>query len=154
MSKIQIDILKTVHLQNLLFLPFIGLSFHDNFCECRDYYYYTCDSSLQQFNVTDNKLKKYFQDELENLLRSSQIDKNQLETQLSAKNEEIRHLSTSLEIAKRSQVFLTSSDIDERVALLLRERKMMEDRLEEQFLILRDIKSSWTSQNLTPRKSG
>lgn len=134
-------------MQNLLFHSLVWV-FHNYFCECRDYTAVS-DVHCNKSDVTENKLKKYFQDELENLRRSSQIEKNQLETQLSAKNEEIRHLSTSLEISKRSQVSIASSDVDDKVALLLRERKMMENRLEEQYLHLRDIKSSWTSQNLT-----
>lgn len=91
-----------------------------------------------------------FQDELENLRRTSQIERNQFKTQLSAKEEEIRHLSTRLEISEQSRALLATDDKDnDKVALLLRERKILENRLEEQYLHLRDIKSSWTSQNLT-----
>lgn len=78
------------------------------------------------------------------------MDSNHLKTQLSAKEEEIRHLSTRLEISEQSRALFASTDADnEKVTLLLQERKILENRLEEAHLHLYDIKSSWTSQNLT-----
>lgn len=78
------------------------------------------------------------------------MDKNQLITQLSAKEEEIRHLTTKLDISEQSRALFTSSDSEnDKIKLLLQERKMLENRLEEAHLHLYDIKSSWTSQNLT-----
>lgn len=78
------------------------------------------------------------------------MEKNQLKTQLSAKEEEIRHITTRLEISEQSRAIFTSSDSEnDKIKLLLQERKMLENRLEEAHLHLYDIKSSWTSQNLT-----
>lgn len=78
------------------------------------------------------------------------MDKIKLKTQLSAKEEEIRHLSSRLEISEQSRALLASVDTEnEKFALLLQERKMLESRLEEAHLHLYDIKSSWTSQNMT-----
>lgn len=78
------------------------------------------------------------------------MEKNQLITQLSAKEEEIRHLTTRLDISEQSRALFTASDSEnDKIKLLLQERKMLENRLEEAHLHLYDIKSSWTSQNLT-----
>lgn len=74
---------------------------------------------------------------------------NQLITKLSAKEEENRHLTTRLEISEQSRTHFTSSDSEnDKIKLLLQERKVLENRLEEAHLHLYDIKSSWTSQNL------
>lgn len=78
------------------------------------------------------------------------MEKNQLITQLSAKEEEIRHVSVKLEISEQSRALFTAADYEnDKMKLLLQERKMLENRLEEAHLHLYDIKSSWTSQNLT-----
>jgi golgin subfamily A member 1 len=91
-----------------------------------------------------------FKDELENLRRTSQMEKNQLITALSAKEEEIRHMTTKLEISEQARALFTASDSEnDKIKLLLQERKMLENRLEEAHLHLYDIKSSWTTQNLT-----
>jgi golgin subfamily A protein 1 len=75
------------------------------------------------------------------LRRSSNLEKNQLKTQLSAKEEEIRHVTTRLEISEQSRAIFTSSDLEnDKVKLLLQERKMLESRLEEAHLHLYDIK--------------
>lgn len=93
---------------------------------------------------------KTLQDELENLRRTAQLEKNQLITQLSAKEEETRHLRTRLDISEQSRALFTATDSEnDKIKLLLQERKMLENRLEEAHLHLYDIKSSWTSQNLT-----
>ena len=79
----------------------------------------------------------------------SQLEMNQLITKLSAKEEENRHLTTRLEVSEQSRTLFTSSDSEnEKIKLLLQERKVLENRLEEAHLHLYDIKSSWTSQNL------
>lgn len=62
----------------------------------------------------------------------------------------MRHLKTRLEISEQSRALFTSADAEnDKINLLLQERKMLENRLEEAHLHLYDIKSSWTSQNLT-----
>lgn len=89
-----------------------------------------------------------FQDEFENLRRQMQIEKNQMITQISAKDEEIRHLTARLGVVEESRALFTATDKDdEKIQFLLHERKMLENRLEEAHIQLRDIKSSWTSKN-------
>lgn len=69
------------------------------------------------------------------------MEKNQLITQLSAKEEEIRHITTRLEISEQSRAIFTSSDLEhDKVKLLLQEQKMLKNRLEEAHLHLYDIK--------------
>lgn len=88
-------------------------------------------------------------DDFENLRRQMQIEKNQMITQISAKDEEIRHLTTRLEIVEESRALFTATDNDdENIKFLLHERKMLENRLEEAHIQLRDIKGSWTSKNI------
>ena len=73
--------------------------------------------------------------------RSFNLEKNQLITQVSAKEEEIRHITTRLDISEQSRAIFTSADIEnDKVKLLLQERKMLETRLEEAHLHLYDIK--------------
>jgi golgin subfamily A member 1 len=75
------------------------------------------------------------------------MEKNQLITQLSAKEEEIRHITTRLEISEQSRAIFTSigDSENDKIKLLLQERKMLESRLEEAHLHLYDIKRSETS---------
>ncbi|KAG5679603.1 hypothetical protein PVAND_009163 [Polypedilum vanderplanki] len=89
------------------------------------------------------------QDEYENLRRSTQLEKNQLITKLSAQEEEIRHLKAKLEIAEQRAQITSSDTENDKIRLLLQERKMLESRLEEAHIHLYEIKSNWTSQNLT-----
>jgi len=84
------------------------------------------------------------------LRRTSQTERNQLLTKLSAQEEEIRHLNSKLEISQQSRVVITNSESEsDKINLLLAERKLLEQRLEEAHLHLYDIKSTWSSQNLT-----
>lgn len=86
---------------------------------------------------------------MENLRRESQLEMNKLITKLSAKEEENRHLTTRLEISEQSRILFTPADSEnDKIKLLLQERKVLESRLEEAHLHLYDIKSSWTNQNL------
>jgi golgin subfamily A protein 1 len=68
---------------------------------------------------------------------------------MSASEEQMRHLTAKLEISEQ-RAHITSSDSEnDKIRLLLQERKMLESRLEEAHIHLYEIKSNWTSQNLT-----
>lgn len=81
--------------------------------------------------------------------RSSQLERNQLITKLSAKEEEVRHLQIQLQVHEQRAHIQPSDSDNEKIRQLLQERKRLESYLEEAHLQLHDIKSNWTSQNLT-----
>lgn len=70
-------------------------------------------------------------------------------TKLSAKEEEIRHLQVQLQVHEQRAQILPSDTDNEKIRQLLQERKRLEGFLEEAHMQLHDIKSNWTSQNLT-----
>jgi golgin subfamily A member 1 len=80
--------------------------------------------------------------------RTSQLERNNLITNISAKEEEIRHLQVQLQIHEQRAISPSDTE-DEKVRQLLQERKRLEFYLEEAHMQLHDIKSNWTSQNLT-----
>lgn len=90
-----------------------------------------------------------FKDELETIRRTSQLEKHQLTIQLSAKEEETKHLKIKLEILESSRALLSDSNDNDKISLLLYERKLLETRLEEAHLGLIDVKSNWSSQNMS-----
>lgn len=77
------------------------------------------------------------------------MERNQFKTQLSATEEKIRHLSSKLELEQSRALFASLDSENDKVKLLLHEKRILENQLEEAHLHLLDIKSSWTSQNLT-----
>lgn len=78
------------------------------------------------------------------------MESNQLITKLSAKEEEIRRLTEKYEISEqRAQICSSDSSENDKIKLLLQERRLLETRLEEAHIHLYEIKSNWTSQNLT-----
>lgn len=81
--------------------------------------------------------------------RTSQLERNNLITNISAKEEEIRHLQVQLQIHEQRASPSPSDTEDEKIRQLLQERKRLEFYLEEAHMQLHDIKSNWTSQNLT-----
>lgn len=105
-------------------------------------------SLLSSIRFLYNK-NSIFQDELERLRHSSQLEKNNLTTTLAAVEEENRHLKSRLEIVEESRINFTANfSKDEKMKILLQERKLLESRLEEAHLHLSDIKSTWSGQNL------
>lgn len=110
---------------------------------------------------------------------STQIEKNNFVTQLAAKDEEIRHLKSKLDVRIynfwekegfcvnctnilefsnqistfqvifESRAIVPSESDNEKFHLLQQERKLLEQRLEETHLHLMDIKSNWSNQNLS-----
>uniref|UniRef100_A0A182IZS2 GRIP domain-containing protein n=1 Tax=Anopheles atroparvus TaxID=41427 RepID=A0A182IZS2_ANOAO len=94
------------------------------------------------------------QDELENLRHSSQCERNNLVSKLAAVEETNRHLKSRIQVLEDTRVSLTSANstggsTDEKIACLLKERLMLEERLDEAHLHLSDIKSKWSGQNMT-----
>lgn len=65
----------------------------------------------------------FFQDDFENLRRSTQLERNQLITKLSAKEEEIRHLQVQLQVFEQRANILPSDTDNEKIRQLLQERK-------------------------------
>ncbi|XP_049285157.1 golgin subfamily A member 1 [Anopheles funestus] len=91
------------------------------------------------------------QDELENLRHSSQCERNSLISKLAAVEEANRHLKSRVQVLENTRVSLgtNSGSTDEKVQCLLQERDLLEQRLEAAHLHLSDIKTSWSSQNMT-----
>lgn len=89
------------------------------------------------------------QDELEKLRHSTQMEKNNLTASLASIEEQNRHLNSKLQIYEEGRInFSVNQSNDEKVQTLLRERRMLEQRLEEAHLHLSDIKSRWSAQNM------
>lgn len=85
---------------------------------------------------------------MESLRHSTQRDKAQLFCQLAKTEEELRHLRDKVFVLEQ-RVALASNDtttVDERIADLMRERTLLERKLEEAHLHLSDIKASWSSK--------
>ncbi|XP_043476794.1 golgin subfamily A member 1 [Leptopilina heterotoma] len=88
------------------------------------------------------------QDEMETLRHSTQREKAQLSGQLAQTEEEVRHLKDKVFVLEQ-RVALDSNDqltVDERIADLMRERTLLERKLEETHLHLSDIKTSWSGK--------
>ncbi|CRK92994.1 CLUMA_CG006586, isoform A [Clunio marinus] len=106
-------------------------------------------SEIQHLSRIESSYEN-IKDELEHLRRTSQMEKNQLTTQLSAKKEEIRQLANKLEISEQSRALFSSADSEnDTIKLLLQERNFLENRLEEANVQLIDIKTSWANQNMS-----
>lgn len=89
-----------------------------------------------------------FQDEMESLRHSTQREKAQLSSKLAQREEEIRHLKDKLFVQEQRLSLEKNSEItvDDRIADLLRERTLLERKLEETHIHLSDIKTSWSGK--------
>lgn len=86
---------------------------------------------------------------MEKVRHSAQLEKNNLLASLASIEEQNRHLTSKLQIYEEGRISFTSNQSnDEKVQTLLRERQMLEQRLEEAHLHLSDIKSTWSAQNM------
>ncbi|XP_033330068.2 uncharacterized protein LOC117222468 isoform X1 [Megalopta genalis] len=88
------------------------------------------------------------QDEMETLRHSTQRERTQLSCQLAQTEEEVRHLKDKVFVLDQ-RVALGTNDqvtVDERIADLMRERALLERKLEEAHLHLSDIKTSWSGK--------
>ena len=85
---------------------------------------------------------------MESLRHSTQRERAQLSSQLAQTEEEVRHLKDKVFVLEQ-RVALESGDqgtVDDRVADLMRERALLERKLEEAHLHLSDIKTSWSGK--------
>ncbi|XP_011494910.1 PREDICTED: golgin subfamily A member 1-like [Ceratosolen solmsi marchali] len=107
-------------------------------------------TELLRLRQYEDKLNN-IQDEMEFLRHSTQREKAQLLNKLAQTEEEVRHLKDKIFILEQ-RVALELSDqvtVDDRVADLMRERTLLERKLEETYLHLSDIKTSWSSKILS-----
>ena len=91
-----------------------------------------------------------FQDEIERLRHSDELETNNLKIKLGTLEEENRHIKNRLkifdEVNENFQIKLNDND---KIKYLLKERKLLEQNLEEAHIHLSDIKSTWCAQNLS-----
>ncbi|XP_055316783.1 golgin subfamily A member 1 [Sitodiplosis mosellana] len=113
------------------------------------------DNQLEQLQMENVRLRELeanfenIQDELEKLRHSAQMEKNSLTATLASMEEHNRHLTSKLQIYEEGRInFTMNQSNDEKMQILLRERRMLEQRLEEAHLHLSDIKSTWSAQNM------
>ena len=85
---------------------------------------------------------------METLRHSTQKERSQLSSQLAQSEEEVRHLKDKLFVLEQRFALNTHNKVtvDERVAALMRERMLLERKLEEAHLHLSDIKTSWSEK--------
>ncbi|XP_051158599.1 golgin subfamily A member 1-like [Leptopilina boulardi] len=111
-------------------------------------------TEMDNLKTEVSRLRRYedelnnVQDEMETLRHSTQREKAQLSSQLAQTEEEVRHLKDKVFVLEQ-RVALDSNDqltVDERIANLMRERTLLERKLEEAHLHLSDIKTSWSGK--------
>lgn len=85
---------------------------------------------------------------METMRHSTQRERAQLSCQLAQTEEEVRHLKEKVFVLEQ-RIALETNDqvtVDERIADLMRERTLLERKLEEAHLHLSDIKTSWSGK--------
>ncbi|OXU23753.1 hypothetical protein TSAR_013185 [Trichomalopsis sarcophagae] len=111
-------------------------------------------TEIESLKTELSRLRRYedelnnVQDEMESLRHSTQRERAQLSSQLAQTEEEVRHLKDKVFVLEQ-RVALESGDqvtVDDRVADLMRERTLLERKLEEAHLHLSDIKTSWSGK--------
>ncbi|XP_054014489.1 golgin subfamily A member 1 [Hylaeus anthracinus] len=111
-------------------------------------------AEIESLRSEVSRLRRYedelnnVQDEMETLRHSTQREKTQLSSQLALTEEEVRHLKDKVFVLEQ-RVALGTNDqvtVDERIADLMRERALLERKLEEAHLHLSDIKTSWSGK--------
>lgn len=84
---------------------------------------------------------------METLRHSTQREKAKLSGELAQTKEEVRHLNVkNFVLEQRVAQSNDESNVDERIADLMRERTLLERKLEEAHLHLSDIKTSWSGK--------
>lgn len=92
----------------------------------------------------------FFQDELEQLKHTTEIDKQNYEMTVATLEEETRHLTSRLQVYEQTEFDLISSKPEnEKLQILLQENKLMSQKLEEAHLHLTDVKSTWSNKNFS-----
>lgn len=90
-----------------------------------------------------------FQDEMDAIRYSTTQERALLLCKLAEKEEEARHLSDKVFVLEQRASLETNDQrftVDDRIADLLRERTLLERKLEEAHLHLSDIKTSWSGK--------
>ncbi|XP_031841746.1 uncharacterized protein LOC116431021 isoform X2 [Nomia melanderi] len=114
----------------------------------------TAIAEIDSLKSEVSRLRRYedelnsVQDEMETLRHSTQRERTQLSCQLAQTEEEVRHLKDKVFVLEQ-RVALGTNDqvtVDERIADLMRERVLLERKLEEAHLHLSDIKTSWSGK--------
>lgn len=84
---------------------------------------------------------------MESLRHSTQRERAQMSSQLAQTEEEVRHLRDKLFVLEqRAAAAGDQVTVDDRIADLMRERMLLERKLEEAHLHLSDIKTSWSGK--------
>lgn len=85
---------------------------------------------------------------METMRHSTQRQTTQLSCELAKREEEVRHLKDKVFVLEQRIALETNDEVtvDERIAELMRERTLLERKLEETHLHLFDIKTSWSGK--------
>ncbi|XP_071637778.1 uncharacterized protein [Temnothorax longispinosus] len=111
-------------------------------------------AEIENLKTEVSRLRRYedelnnIQDEMETMRHSTQRERAQLSCQLAQTEEEVRHLKDKVFVLEQ-RIALETNDqvtVDERIADLMRERTLLERKLEEAHLHLSDIKTSWSGK--------
>ncbi|XP_036148173.1 golgin subfamily A member 1 [Monomorium pharaonis] len=111
-------------------------------------------AEIENLKTEISRLRRYedelnnIQDEMETIRHSTQRERAQLSSQLAQTEEEVRHLKDKVFVLEQRIALETNDQItvDERIADLMRERTLLERKLEEAHLHLSDIKTSWSGK--------
>ncbi|KAL6259950.1 hypothetical protein P5V15_009859 [Pogonomyrmex californicus] len=114
----------------------------------------TATTEIENLKTEVSRLRRYeselnnVQDEMETMRHSTQRERAQLSCQLAQTEEEVRHLKDKVFVLEQRIALETNDQItvDERIADLMRERTLLERKLEEAHLHLSDIKTSWSGK--------
>ncbi|CAL1682544.1 unnamed protein product [Lasius platythorax] len=111
-------------------------------------------AEIESLKTEVSRLRRYedelndIQDEMETMRHSTQRERAQLSCQLAQTEEQVRHLKDKVFVLEQ-RIALETNDqvtVDERIADLMRERTLLERKLEETHLHLSDIKTSWSGK--------
>ncbi|XP_058799083.1 golgin subfamily A member 1 [Phymastichus coffea] len=108
---------------------------------------------IENLKTELSKLRRYedernsVQDEMESLRHSTQRERAQMSSQLAQTEEEVRHLRDKVFVLEQRAIAAADQvTVDDRIADLMRERMLLERKLEETHLHLSDIKTSWSGK--------
>ncbi|XP_072760195.1 uncharacterized protein [Anoplolepis gracilipes] len=122
--------------------------------EEKTYHLKAATAEIESLKTEVSRLRRYedelndIQDEMETMRHSTQRERAQLSCQLAQTEEEVRHLKDKVFVLEQ-RIALETNDqvtVDERIADLMRERTLLERKLEEAHLHLSDIKTSWSGK--------
>ncbi|KAL6437128.1 hypothetical protein ACFW04_005013 [Cataglyphis niger] len=122
--------------------------------EEKSYHLKAATAEIESLKTEVSRLRRYedelnnIQDEMETMRHSTQREKAQLSCQLAQTEEEVRHLKDKVFVLEQ-RIALETNDhvtVDERIADLMRERTLLERKLEEAHLHLSDIKTCWSGK--------